>query len=460
MQAGLVFRSSMSGPRVVVIGGGISGLATAFFLRSQGAEVTLLESSERLGGKVLTGSFMGQPLDFGADAMLVRTGWVRDICDQLGVSELLVAPAARQAGAFSRGSLRTLPLGPQLGVARGVGALLASRILTPVQVARATAGTLRKHRVPASDTTVARVADSIFGAPYRRAIVDPLLAGVYAGNTEDMSYLATLPGWHTEISATGRLRFRGATSDESPFVSFGDGLGVLVDRLSSALDDIRLGHGVVKVRPGDPSSVLTPSGSIDADAVVLAIPAFAAADLIEDVPLAAETLKAIRYASVAVAVLGYDPPGPSLPDLSGFLVPPSEGEMLLTACSYSSKKWAHVGVEGKVILRCSAGRIEDHRAFEMSDEDLVAALLKDLRATAGITAQPSDVHVQRWPMSLPQYAVGHPERVRELRSLLEPQGVFPVGAAYDGVGIAACIGQAKSAADRVMSRLSRSTGPV
>ena len=220
---------------------------------------------------------------------------------------------------------------------------------------------------------------------------------------------------------------------------------------------IRTGRAVQALEPdGDRWRVEVSDGtSIGADGVVLATPAAAAAGLLAPLPGAAEAatlLAAIGYASVAIAVLAFPLSHLGRPlDRSGFLVPRVEGTAL-TACSWSSTKWAHLApdaADGTAVVRASTGRWGDDGALSLDDADLVSRLLTDLERTMAITGAPSEVRVNRWPTSFPQYAPGHLERVDAVERAL-PDGIALAGAALRGVGVPACIRSGREAAARVL----------
>ena len=447
----------MNKPHVVVVGGGITGLSAAYLLdRSGVAEVTLLEATNRVGGKILTTEFAGLDFDMGADAMLDRGGWVRTLCAQLGLGDRLTSPSTRRALVHSRGQLRPLPLGAVLGVASGVSGLIRSGVLGPFGASRAVIGSLVPRRRTIEDAPVGAVVSHMLGESYRRAIVDPLLGGVYAGDTATMSYQATLPQWDDLLRDEGRLRFRPAPlGSGSPFVSFTRGLGVLPETLAQKLGQrIHLNQAATQVDGSGTVKVTTGAGTLEADAVILAAPATRTAGLIESAhPAAAELLREIRHASVVVVAMTMGSEV-VLPEASGFLIPPAS-KMVMTACTFSSRKWGHLAEGGRVMVRCSAGRIGDDRASNMSDNELIDVMCAELTGVTGVAVHPLDVVVRRWPQSLPEYRVGHLVRVRTVRSILNEHGLFPGGAAFDGVGIAACIRQAHETADRVRAYLSR-----
>jgi len=454
---------------VAVVGGGVAGLAAALDLAaSGGVEVVLLEAGDRLGGKVRTGSLAGMAMDLGPDSFLARRPEAVRLCTELGLEEELVAPAATSAGVWSRGRVRTLPAGQVLGVPTDPWALARSGVVSPLGAARAAVEPLLPGRPLAegADEAVGRLIRRRFGREVAERMVDPLLGGINAGATESLSVDAVAP----QLAAAARrsrslargLRGGPAPAPGPVFLTHPGGLSVVVDALAGRLQE--LGVAVrrscpveaLEPRAGGGYRLPTPGGGVEADGVVLAVPAPAAARLVAgSAPAAAPPLEAVRAASVVLVGLAYRP-GDAPPDPvgSGFLVPRPE-RRLMTACSWASAKWAHLGGDGVVRLRVSAGRIDDHRALAMDDDEVVTRLRVELEAAVGLSADPVDVQVARWPDGFPQYAPGHLDRMAGVQAELDRAlpGVALAGAALGGIGIPACIGSGRAAAARVLAAL-------
>ena len=460
-----------------MVGGGITGLATAWYLNAGGGEeapaphVTLLEAEGRVGGKIRTEDLAGVPVEAGPDTFLGRARGARELCRDLGMGAELVAPATSRAFVWRAGRLRPLPEGTVLGVPVTVRALLAGGVLSPAGSARAALDLVLPRRPLPPDPSVADLVARRMGGEVVDRLVDPLVGGINAGRADRLSLGATA----APLAAAARrhrslilgLRARapddpGGGSPPGPlFLGVAGGLERLVDRLASSLPatDVRLGVSAGPLSPGRERRWrldCAPGPGVEADAVVLASPAPAAtAVLSAAAPSTAPHLAEIRYASVVVATLGYRPTAVSSPlDGSGFLVPRTEGR-LITACTWSSSKWPHLARSGLVLLRASSGRDGDERALGMDDGELVAALHRELVDIVGVTEPPAVSRVDRWPAAFPQYEPGHDGRVRRVEEALaaEAPGVFVAGAAYRGLGIAACVEQARAAAERVREHL-------
>ncbi|WP_372728388.1 protoporphyrinogen oxidase [Nocardioides sp.] len=466
--------SQQSSPVVVVVGAGVAGLTAARDLARAGHRVLVLEGAPRAGGKLLRAEVAGIGVDVGAEAMLNRRPEGVQLARDLGLP--VEHPTSATSRLWTRDALRPLPRS-LMGVPLDLHQLAASGVLSEPGLARV----YDEQPVPPSDEdrSVGQLVAAALGDEVVDRLVEPLLGGVYAGHARLLSARATVPAL-VALLERGPLLAGAATlptSDTPVFAGLAGGMAGLVDALLADLAT----HPTVQVRYDAPVRELrrTPAGwaltvgptttaeLIEADAVVLATPASPTGRLLRDVaPTAAAELAAIEHASMAVVSFAFrarDVAGLLALDASGFLVPPVEGRAI-KAATFSFAKWAWVraagrGAEGSegskgadsaedlVHLRTSLGRHREEAALQRADEELVAASLADLASAVGLTATPVDTHVQRWGGGLPQYAVGHLERVARIRAaLVDLPGIAVCGAAYDGVGIPAVIGSAHRAA--------------
>jgi oxygen-dependent protoporphyrinogen oxidase len=456
---------------VAVVGGGIAGLAAAFEVASLGHDVLLLERAGRAGGVLLTAPFAGKPLDLGPDAFLARRPEATAFARELGLGADLTSPRASSAFLWVGGRLRRLPEGLVLGLPGDLVSLARSRVLSPRGLARAAAdlalpGEPRRSTDP--DTAVGPLVRARLGDEVHERLVDPLLGGINAGDSDLLSLRTGVPQLAAAIEGQrslllgarkARRKAPKTTSDQPVFHSVRGGLGKLAERALRGVIErggqVTLGFSADRLepRPGGRWSVVGSSGArFAADAVVLAVPAAIAAGLVE--PHAAEgahLLRSVSTASVAMVCLAYrsDDVGHAL-DGSGFLVPRTEGR-LMTACSFASSKWVDVGTPGTVVVRVSAGRAGDARAMALDDDELVRRIHGELTSALDVRGTPTSQKVVRWPDAFPQYAPGHAELVASMRTAM-PAGVELAGSTYEGVGIPACIGSGRSAARRAVAR--------
>jgi protoporphyrinogen/coproporphyrinogen III oxidase len=439
---------------IVVVGGGLTGLATAWRLRAVD-DVTVLEAAERTGGQIDTIDLAGAPFDVGADAFLVRQPEAERLARELGFGdEDLVAPATGQVHLWVRGELRALPGGTVLGVPTDLGALARARVLTPAGLARAAAEPAVPRRPVVGDRSVADLVGERFGREVVDTLVEPLLGGIYAGRTDRLSAAAALPAvWavaqrHRSLLAGLREHRRGTASATGPvFRTVRGGLSRLTGALTEQLGDrVRTGAAVRGLgRAGDGWVVDTADGAVTADVVVLAVPARAAAVLLaRELPDLARELAPIRTASVATVALAYERgAGADLPPGSGVLVPPGEGR-ITKAITFASRKWPHHADRDVLLLRASVGRVpQDERTgdpnLDLDDATLAERVDAEVRWATGLPRPAVARTVRRWSHALPQYDVGHLGRVERMRHALRvgAPGLHLAGAAFDGVGLAA-----------------------
>lgn len=454
---------------VVVIGGGIAGLAAAWFLRAGNPEirVTVLEGGKRVGGKLALGEVGGLTLDLGAEALLNRRPEAVELVKAVGLGEDLVYPNTTSAGIWTRGKVRLLPSAQVMGVpaAPGGGELIG--ILSRAGAARV-AGDLMLPLQQQDDVSVAEFVGQRMGAEVVQRLVDPLLGGVYAGRSEELSMFATLPQLARAVTEPERLmtvaaevRSQSSTVDSPVFAGIRGGVGRLPGRLAEVSGaEVRTGVMVRELRRSPTGWALTAGPTtdpelIEADAVVLAVPGPAAARLLSaEVPAASAQLAGVEYASMAVVTLVL-PPGEATPTLSGsgFLVPAIDRRTIKAVTQSSTKwQWTADAAQGATVLRASVGRFGDIGDLALGDDELVAKVRADLSKAIGLYSIPLDWCVTRWGGALPQYTVGHLERVERIKQAVAGvPGLAVCGALYDGVGIAACIASARRAADAVLS---------
>lgn len=446
--------------RIAVVGGGITGLAAAWELLAGGAEVELFESSDRLGGCIVTEDVGGRPVDLGPDAFLARVPSALGLCHELGLGGELVHPAAEGAAVWARGQLRALPKGLVLGAPTGPGdlaALVRAGLLTPSAAARAALDLVRPASHWGDDPSVGDLVAGRLGRAVHSGVVDPLVGGIHAGTSDLLSARAAAPQIADGARARSLMRgLRGVRAAaqaggvaEGPaplFASLRGGLGRLVERLEE-----RLRAGGVTVTTGTKIARAPVDGF---DATIVTTPAPVSAGLVAGAsPDAASELWAVDYASVALVVLVYPSTaaGRPLPG-TGFLMPAAGGR-LLTACSFASSKWPHWAGPGDIVLRASAGRWGDERALALADDELCERLHREVAAAVGLVDDPRVTRVARWERAFPQYRPGHLARVARVEATLERDlpAVTIAGAAYRGVGIAACVAQGRAAARHVLA---------
>jgi oxygen-dependent protoporphyrinogen oxidase len=463
----------------VVVGGGISGLAAAASLKRQvpDLEVTVLESSPTLGGKLARAEVGGVTVDVGAEAMLNRRPEATTLAREVGLADRLVYPATTTANLWTRGAMVPMPR-TLMGVPTDARALADSGVLSKAGLARAALDAmLPATRIGENDVSVGWLIEERFGKEVVDRLVEPLLGGVYAGHARELSARATVPQVVALLDRDKSMLRAAATAtaersavDVPVFAGLTGGVGQLPEAVaahSGAQVRTRATVRDLARRAGGGWNLVVGSAHdpelVQADAVVLATPAAASARLLSDVaPDAALELAQIDYASMAIVTMAFRARELPPTDGSGFLVPPVDGRRVKGA-TYSFAKWqwvadAGVGTDAGddvLVLRCSIGRHREEQVLQVEDERLVEVALEDLCDAIGLSVRPVDWHVQRWGGGLPQYAIGHLDRVHQVRLSVAKAGPLAVcGAAYDGLGIPACIASAEKAVEQVLGDLS------
>jgi oxygen-dependent protoporphyrinogen oxidase len=466
--------------RVVVVGAGVAGLTCAHRIHTldPSVEVLVLEAADRVGGKVRTSEIAGLPVDEAVDGFLARVPAAVDLCVELGLENELTQPATGGASVWHGGRLHPFPPGLVLGVPTDLDALAASGLVSAAGVERARQDLTAPADgpgPPGTDTSVGELVRRRLGDEVFETLVSPLLSGINAGDADRLSVTAgapqlaaaaASPDTPSLIEALRRQVAAVPTAPGTPvFRALTGGTQRLTDALAATLPDVRTGHAVHRLTWESGCCTVAAGGlaSRAADAVVLAVPSYAAATLLhDDLPGMAHDLAGLEWSSVAVVTFAV--PRSALPTAlegTGFLVAGGEG-LLMTACSFGSNKWDHWRRDdGPVILRVSAGRHPDRRALDLDDPTLVKTLTDELRTTIGLRAEPAATRVSRWERSLPQYRPGHLDRARAWKEATAHLGIFLTGASYLGLGVPACITDGEATARRVLDHLTaRSPRPA
>jgi len=450
--------------RAVVVGGGIAGLAAARRLElvAPTAEIMLIESDSVLGGKLRTERVDGFVIEAAPDSFLSRKERGIGLVDELGLGDELIARRPEHHHTFIRrgDDLHPLPEGLTGMIPTNLEALERSELLSP-------AGKLRFASEPDvppaagdADESVASFVSRRFGREAYESLVEPLMTGIYGGDGDRLSLRATFPQLRVlELEHGSILRGLSAPppTELPPFVSLRDGLGTLVSAVVEAFERTEqlLGRAAARVsRPAGGFRVELADGEvIEADGIVVATPAYVAAELLADLdPELAAAHAAIPYASSVVVTLAFSRADVTPLDGYGYLVPRVDGADVL-ACTWTSQKWDGRAPDESVLVRVYAGRFGGRDLTQDTDDALVALARAEFRLVGG-AAEPVLTRVDRWPLGMPQYLLGHPERLVQIDSLVsEHPGLAVAGAAYRGVGIPDCIRSGELAAESVARAL-------
>jgi len=477
----------VSKPRtVVIVGGGISGLATALSVQEQAAasgvpvSCIVLEAGSWWGGKILTHRIGDLVTEAGPDSFLSQKPAGLDLCSKLGLNDQLINTnqTSKKAFVLHGGRLRELPEGLVSFVPKQLGPFLRSGLLSWRGLARMGLDVVVPRGPSNEDESLASFFRRRFGSEAFERVLEPLMAGIYAGDAEQMSLKATFPRFFELEQQYGSIIRGMMTAKRSPqptsdrtartmFVSLRHGLGDLVTALTTSLArqgvTLRLGSQVdaLRVRSHQLGRwmydlILHDGTAISGESLVLATPAYVSAELLRPLtPIAGGLLDMIPYASTATIAMAY--PAHSVAgsvEGFGFIVPRIEGRDLIAA-TWTSLKWPHRAPPDQMLVRCYVGGVGREAILQLDDDQLVARVRAELSAISGITAAPAYVEVNRWWKAMPQYTLGHIDRLTQLEAALSRYpGLVVTGAGYRGVGIPDCIRDGALAAGRVMRFLS------
>ncbi len=474
--------------RVIIIGGGISGLAATHALeraRQSGAriEFQLIEAGARLGGVIRTEPADGFILEAGPDSFLTAKPESAELARELGLGDALLGSNDRDRRTYvlHRGRLAALPEGMMMLVPMRFAPMLRTPLLPWSSRIKAAAELFMappdRSREKFPDESVESFVTRHFGRALLENIAEPLLAGVYGGDSRALSARSVLTRfWEMEsrhgsliraVASSRRKRARTAPATGAPpslFSTFGGGMEQLIQAIEKTLSpaSVRLGERVNGLAPAPTDGA--PEWRVEsdraagekADAVILALPAHESARLLKTLdPELAESLGAIPYSSALIVSLAFDDDvRRSLPPGFGFLVPQKENRKLL-ACTFVHRKFSGRAPEGKALLRCFLGGSRHPELLQTSDAEIVSLVRGELRAILGISAEPLLTRVSRWPSAMAQYTVGHQARVGAIEAALERHpGLFLAGNAFSGIGISDCIRAGRLAASRALAMFS------
>jgi oxygen-dependent protoporphyrinogen oxidase len=465
--------------RAIVIGGGIAGLASAYYLQRNAGqqvlplEITLIEREARWGGKILTERKDGFVIEGGPDTFLATKPWGIALCRELGLEERLhgTNPHQKNTYVLHRGRLQPLPDGLAMMVPTHFGSIARTPLLSLPAKARMGLDYLLPPRQSLMDESLGSFVSRRLGRSAYENLIEPLMSGIYAGDGDQLSLQATFPYLREMESQHGGL-IRGALSlrqkaskngshrngSRSAFLTPRTGLAEIVESLVAALNaqGVHLCHGVGVQsirRSGEAYQVELENGELlSAQGVILASPAYNSAGLLEEVsPVLADELRGIPYVSTATVSLAY--PSERLSHSLngyGYVIPRREGRRAL-ACTWTSTKFPHRAPEGHSLVRVFIGRAGQEEQIDWHEASLLETARQELELTLGIRAEPELAHTFIWERAMPQYVLGHPERLERIETALgHLPGLALAGNAYRGIGIPDCIHSGEVAAETIL----------
>jgi len=472
--------------RVVIVGGGIAGLAAAYRLRNltplpsspmwERGEVaiTLIESDDRLGGKIVTERVDGFVIEGGPDTFLSYKPRGVGLCCELGLEDRLhgTNEKIRRTYVMRRGKLYELPEGLTGLIPSRFRPMAKTGLISPLGKLRMGLDFFIPPRPDDGDETLASFVERRLGRELYDRLIEPLLSGIYAGDGEQLSLSATFPqlrqieleqgclikgmlaARRNDVSSNGR---KPDSKIRSAFLTPTTGLAEIVEALEAKLAGVEIRPGArvthLEANASGYVAALADGTSLHADAVILATPAFVTADLISNLDSQlSNTLKSIPYVSTATVSVAYplsDIPRPL--DGYGYIVPRAEGRPIL-ACTWTSTKFPHRAPDGYGLIRAFIGRAGQEDILDRSDDELLMRVRDELRAVLSITAPPMLLRIFRWPKAMPQYTLGHLDRLRGIEQrLAHHPGLFVAGNGYRGIGIPDCIASGEQAAQEALA---------
>ncbi|MBI5235273.1 MAG: protoporphyrinogen oxidase [Deltaproteobacteria bacterium] len=471
--------------RIVIIGAGIAGLSAAYSLIEHGAcqagiEIIALEKNPLVGGNIRTERHDGYLIEGGPDCFLSEKPWAMELCRRIGLEDRLLPTneTNRKTFVLSNGRLHELPEGVILMVPTRILPFILSSLISMPGKIRMGMELFIPRGLGLGDESLAAFVRRRLGNEALDKIAEPLVAGVHAADPETMSVKSSFPKFvqmeqehgsliRGMIKRMGQMR-RATTGAQGPritmFMTLKDGLGSLV----STLKDRLTASGIVSIKTSVQAKAVVEKDkgyeihidgapSIEADAVIIASPAYAAANLLDalDKPLAT-LLREIPYASTATISLGFkktdiNPRHPM--NGFGFVVPRAEGRRIMAA-SWTSIKFAHRAPDDGVLIRCFIGGAQNIGLLDLSDAEMEKVVLEELKSIMGIGAAPVMCRIFRWPESMPQYTIGHQERVERIEELCSARpGLFLTGNAYHGIGISDSVRRSEIVAKKALHYL-------
>ncbi|RYG72631.1 protoporphyrinogen oxidase [Lentibacillus lipolyticus] len=466
--------------KILIAGGGITGLTAAYYLQKEITEkdlpyeVKLVEAGSRLGGKIKTVRRNGFVIEQGPDSFLSRKQPAVKLTDELGLRNQIVRNGTGQSFILAGDKLHKMPKGSFMGIPKQIRPFLFSGLVSPAGKLRAGMDFVLP-RSKQGDQSLGSFFRRRFGNQLVENLIEPLLSGIYAGNIDDMSIMATFPNFY-ELEQEHRSLIKGLreTKPEQPkrkknknkdekkqgmFYSFQNGLETLVEQLEETLGDVVERNAAVDhVEKKDHGyHVLLSNGDVyKADAVIMTTPHHTLPKVFSQFDIF-DRFQEMPSTSVANVAMAFDESAITQDiDGTGFVVS-RNSDYRITACTWTHKKWPNAAPEGKALVRCYVGKPDDQTVVNLSDEEITDIVLNDLNKTMNITQKPEFSVISRWTNAMPQYTVGHTERLANVRKSMHKElpGVFIAGSSYEGVGIPDCIGQGEQAVADVLQFLEK-----
>lgn len=465
--------------KVVIIGGGITGITAAYYLQKEikdknlPIDYRLIEASHRLGGKIQTMKRDGFTIERGPDSFLARKQSAARLVKEVGLGEELTNNSTGQSYVLAREKLHPIPQGAVMGIPTEISPFLTTGLFSPMGKVRAAADFILPKTKEKGDQSLGHFFRRRLGNEVVENLIEPLLSGIYAGDIDRLSLMSTFPQfYHAEqehrslifgMKKITDLRQKPSSHGgkaKGQFLTLKTGLQSLVDAVEEHLEPaaVQKGVRVDSMRESDGKFHLSLSNGekIIADSVIVTTPHYAAQSLLPQCSLL-QPLKDMPATSVATVAMAF-PKEAVKQDINGTgFVVARNGDYTITACTWTHKKWPHTTPEGKVLLRCYVGKAGDEAVVDLSDEEIVRIVLEDLNRIMDVEGLPEFSIVSRWKRAMPQYTVGHKTTIETIYDQLEHTmpGLFLAGSSYEGLGLPDCIDQGEVAVQKVLNLLQK-----
>ncbi|PGY11262.1 protoporphyrinogen oxidase [Bacillus sp. AFS031507] len=465
--------------KIIIIGGGIAGLTSAFYLQKAiqdhnlPYEIKLIEASHRLGGKMQTVVRDGYTIERGPDSFLARKTSISRLAAEVGMDDQLVHNSTGKSFVLVNEKLHSMPGGSIMGIPTEVGPFLTTGLFSIPGKLRAAADFLLPRSESGRDQSLGEFFRRRLGDEVVENLIEPLLSGIYAGDIDQLSLMSTFPQFY-EVEQKYRSLIIGMKKStpaqpskpvskekaKGAFLTFKTGLQSFAEAIEAKLDPISIlkGHRVDKItKVENKYEVYLNNGeTMVADSVIAATPHKITQAMFAEYSFF-DPLKLVPSTSVATVALAFPEEAVKNDiDGTGFVVS-RNSDYSITACTWTHKKWDHSTPKGKVLLRCYVGRSGDETIVDLSDDRIIKIVLDDLKKTMDITMNPDFAIISRWKNSMPQYTVGHKQRLADILKHMKTDlpGVFLAGSSYGGVGLPDCIDQGEAAVKDVLEFLTR-----
>ena len=464
--------------RVAIVGGGITGLAAAFYLQKEmleknlPIEITLIESSNRLGGKIQTFSKDGFTIERGPDSFLERKQSASKLIREVGLGDKLINNATGTAYILLKGKLHPIPEGAVMGIPTKLSPFITTGLFSPLGKARAAADLVLPSGKVEGDQSLGSFFRRRLGDEVVDNLIEPLLSGIYAGDIDRLSLRATFPQfqqvekkYRSLILGLGKTMPKPKTNrvGDSPkkgmFQTVSTGLESLVDAIEAKLNTVTVLKAVkvMSITGVGPYTLRLSNGEIsEFDSLIVTTPHYSIEKLFIGFDWT-PSISEMTSTSVATVAMAFDEEVMKENiNGTGFVVS-RKSDYTITACTWTHKKWPHSTPAGKVLLRAYVGRVGDEAIVDQSDDEIKRVVLDDLNKIMRINVEPDFTLVSRWKNAMPQYNVGHKERIGEWKKIVANHlpGVFLAGSSFDGLGLPDCINQGVSAVGDVVEFLGK-----